>query len=55
MASHLETTMYRYFTAHNTLRYVDVLQLLIHMYNQSCHRSVGIAPHQVTEKTVPKV
>ena len=42
--------MYLYFTAHNTLRYVDVLQLLIHTYNQSYHWSIGMAPHQVTEK-----
>ena len=47
--------MYRYFTAHNTLRYVDVLQPLIHSYSQSYHRSIGMTPHQVTEKTVPKV
>ncbi|CAH3184922.1 unnamed protein product, partial [Porites lobata] len=47
--------MYRYFTAHNTLRYVDVLQPLIHTYNQSYHRSIGMAPHQVTEKTLPEV
>ena len=51
----LKQRMYRYFTAHNTLRYVDVLQPLIHTYNQSCHRSIGMAPHQVAEKTVPKV
>jgi len=47
--------MYRYFTAHNTLRHVDALQPVIHTYNQSYHRSIGMAPHQVTEKTVPKV
>ena len=47
--------MYRYFTAHNTLRYVNVLQPLIHKYNQSYHRSIGMTPHQVTEKTVPDV
>ena len=51
----LKQRMYRYFTAHNTLRYVDVLQPLIHTYNKSCHRSIGMAPHQVAEKTVPKV
>ena len=51
----LKQRTYRYFTAHNTLRYVDVLQPLIHTYNQSCHRSIGMAPHQVAEKTVPKV
>ena len=51
----LKQRMYRYFTAHNTLRYVDVLQLLIHTYNQSYHRSIGRAPHQVTKKTVAEV
>ena len=47
--------MYRYFTVHNTLRYVDVLQPLIHTYNQSYHRSIGMAPRQVREKTVPEI
>ena len=50
----LKQRMYRYFTAHNTLRYVDVLQPLIHTYNQSNHRSIGMAPHQVTEKQCPR-
>ena len=40
----LKQRMYCYFTAHNTLRYVDVLQPLIHTYNQSYHRSIGVAP-----------
>ena len=47
--------MYRYFTAHNTLRYVDVLQPLIHTYNHVYPRSIGMAPHQVTFKTLPEV
>ena len=51
----LKQRMYRYFTAHNTLRYVDVLQPLIHTYNHTYHRSIGMAPHQVTPKTVPDV
>ena len=52
----LKQRMYSYFTAHNTLRYVDVLQPLIYTYNQFYHRSIGMAPHQVTEKkTVPEV
>ena len=46
--------MYRYFTAHNTLRYVDVLQPLIHTYNHAYHRSIGMAPHQVTPKPCPR-
>ena len=50
----LKQRTYRYFKAHNTLRYVDVLQPLIHTYNQSYHRSIGMAPHQVTEKKCPR-
>ena len=53
--STLKQRIYRYFTAHNTLRYVDVLQPLIHTYNHAYHRSIGMAPHQVTSKTVPEV
>ena len=52
---HMKQRMYRYFTAHNTLRYVDVLQPLIHTYNHAYYRSIGMAPHQVTPKTVPEV
>ena len=51
----LKQRMYRYFTAHNTLRYVDELQPLIDAYNQAYHRSIGMAPHQVTAQTVPEV
>ena len=42
----LKQRMYRYFTTHNTLRYVDVLQPLIQTYNHAYHRSIGMAPHR---------
>ena len=51
----LKQRMYRYFTAHNTLRYVDVLQPLIHTYNHAYHRSIGLAPHQVTFRNESEV
>ena len=51
----LKQRMYRYFTVHNTLRYVDVLQPLIQTYHQSYHRSIGRTPQQVTETSVPEV
>ena len=51
----LKQRIYRYLTAHNTSRYVDVLQPLIDTYNQAYHRSIGMAPHQVTTQTVPEV
>ena len=51
----LKQRMYRYFTAHNTLRYVDVLQPLIYTYNHTYHRSIGLAPHQVTFRNESEV
>ena len=44
----LKTKMYKYFTFKNTRRYIDVLQDLIDSYNSTYHRSIGMAPDQVT-------
>ena len=41
--------MYRYFTAKNTRRYIDVLPDLLHSYNSTYHRSIGIAPVEVDD------
>ena len=41
--------MYRYFTAANTFRYVDVLQDLVKSYNNTYHRSIGMEPINVTK------
>ena len=46
----LKTRMYKYFTANNTLRYVNVLQNLVDGYNRTVHRSIGMAPLLVTHK-----
>jgi len=43
----LKTKMYRYFTHANTRRYVDVLDDLVHSYNNTYHRSIGMAPAEV--------
>jgi len=43
----LKTKMYRYFTHANTRRYVDVLDDLLHSYNNTYHRSIGMAPFEV--------
>ena len=45
----LKTKMYRYFTARNTRRYVDVLPDLLHSYNHTYHRSIGMAPIEVDD------
>ena len=39
--------MWRYFTHNNTRRYLDVLQDIMHSYNNTRHRSIGMAPAQV--------
>jgi len=44
----LKTRMYRYFTAHHTSRWIDVLQSLINSYNNSFHRTIGMTPNEVT-------
>ena len=51
----LKGRMYRYFTAANTLRYIDVLPQLVAGYNASPHRSIGMAPDQVTSSNEAKV
>lgn len=43
----LKTKMYRYFTYKNTRRYVDVLMDLLDSYNNTHHRSIGMAPAEV--------
>ena len=44
----LKSKFYRYFTAVNSLRYVDVLQDLVDSYNNTYHRSIGRAPASVS-------
>ena len=45
----LKTKMYRYFTTKNTRRYIDVLPDLLHSYNHTYHRSIGMAPIEVDD------
>ena len=44
----LKQRMYRYFTTNNTLNFVPVLPALVKSYNRSYHRSIKMAPEQVT-------
>ena len=43
--------MWKYFTANNTLKYIDVLQKLVRSYNHSKHRSIGMRPSDVNLKS----
>ena len=39
--------IYRYFTHVNARRYVDVIDDIVHSYNNTYHRSIGMTPSQV--------
>ena len=43
----LQNRIYMYLTSANTLRYIDVLQEILHSYNKSKHRTLGISPAEV--------
>ena len=44
----LKFKLYWYFTAVNSLHYMDVLQDLADSYNNTCHKSIGRAPATVS-------
>ena len=47
----LKTYMWRYFTHHQTRRYIDVLADLVYAYNHRKHSSILMAPADVTPET----
>ena len=47
--------MYKYFTAKNTLTYINVLPQLVSSYNNTYHRSIKMKPSQVTKKNEAQV
>ena len=44
----LKSKLYHYFTAVNSLHYIDVLQDLVDSYNNTYHRSIDCAPANVS-------
>ena len=51
----LKTRMWNYFTAKNTRVYFDILQDIVHAYNNSYHRSIGQALASVSLLNVGQV
>ena len=47
--------MWKYFTHHRTLRYLDVFSKLVNAYNHLYHRSIKRAPVSVTDQNEAKV
>ena len=44
----LKSKLWRYFTRHDRLSYMDVLDSMVDVYNRTPHRSIGMAPNEVT-------
>lgn len=51
----LKQRMWRYFTSTGNWRWVDVLDDLVNGYNNTKHRSIGMAPNEVTKNNEQKV
>ena len=51
----LKSKLWRYFTKNNTLTYLDILQDVVSTYNHTPHRSIGMAPIDVDDKTLGQV
>ena len=51
----LKGRLWRYFTANDTRRYVNVLDDVVDSYNRSVHRAIGMAPADVTRQSEAKV
>ena len=46
----LKTRMWKYFTANNTWKYLDILPELVRAYNHSMHKTIGMCPADVRPK-----
>ena len=51
----LKSKLWRYFTKNDTLSYLEVLQDIVDTYNHTPHRSIGMAPIDVNDKTLGRV
>ena len=47
--------MWKFFTHHSTYRYVDVLNDMIHSYNNTFHRTIGQTPSSVKRENGDKI
>ena len=51
----LKSKLWRYFTRHDKLTYVDILDSVVDVYNRTPHRSIGMAPDDVTSGNKARV
>ena len=46
----IKEKMFKYFSANNTRKYVDVLDLLVDQYNNTIHSSIKMSPKEASRK-----
>ena len=46
----IKENMFNYFSANNTRKYVDVLDLLVDQYNNTIHSSIKMTPKEASRK-----
>ena len=46
----IKENMFKYFSANNTRKYVDVLELLVDQYNNTIHSSIKMTPKEASRK-----
>ena len=46
----IKEKMFKYFSANNTRKYVDVLDLLVNQYNNTIHLSIKMSPNEPSRK-----
>ena len=51
----LRTRIYRYLYYYNTKRYIDDLEKIVQSYNNSFHRTIGMAPSEVKAENTTEV
>ena len=51
----LKSKLWRYFTRHDRLSYMTVLDSMVDVYNRTPHRSIGMAPNDVTSRNKASV
>ena len=51
----IKTRMYRVFTHRGSHRWIDIIQSLVDSYNASFHRTIGMAPKDVTKENETKL
>ena len=51
----LKTKMWKYFTHESTVSYIDVLDDLLHSYNNTFHRTIKMTPSEVKAQNKEKI